>query len=120
MLQDQANLIKDKEAVKWQVKVADEKLVEIKRNLELAMQIAREAEAAKEVVQVALEETKRSKAAEVEGAVKEAVRQYQSSEEFIVLLEKEVGLEMVDLIYCFKRFSPGQKLNLNFAAYFPP
>ncbi|CAL9018833.1 unnamed protein product [Prunus brigantina] len=69
---------------------------------------------------VALEEIERSKDAKVEAALKEAVEQYQSSEKFTVLLEKEVGLEMVDLIYRFKGFNPGQKLNLNFAANFPP
>ncbi|CAL2270929.1 unnamed protein product [Prunus armeniaca] len=44
------------------------------------------------------------------------MKQYRSSVEFTALLDKEVGLEMVDLIYCFKRFNPGHKLNLNFVA----
>lgn len=84
------------------------------------MQAAREAEAMKEVAQVVLEEAKQSKATELQAAVREAVRQYSSSEEFIVLLDKEVGLEMVDLFYCFKRFNLSQKLNLNFAGDLPP
>lgn len=84
------------------------------------MQAAREAEAMKEVAQVVLEEAKQSKATELQAAVREAVRQYNSSEEFIVLLDKEVGLEIIDLVYCFKHFNLSQKLNLNFAGDLPP
>lgn len=39
---------------------------------------------------------------------------------FTILIDQEVGLEMVDLVFRFKRFNPGQKLNLNFAEDFPP
>lgn len=67
-------------------------------------------------VRVVLEEIERSRAAEVEAAVRKAVRQYRSS----VLLDKEVGLEIVDLVYRFKHFNPGQKLNLNFDVDPPP
>lgn len=52
-----------------------------------------------------LEETERSKVAEIEAAMKETVRQYRSSKEFTILLDNEVGLEMVDPIYHFKLFN---------------
>lgn len=53
VLQDHANLIKYKEAIEQQVKVADDKLSEMKGTLEAA----KEAEEAKEAVTVMLEET---------------------------------------------------------------
>ncbi|CAL2237451.1 unnamed protein product [Prunus armeniaca] len=84
--------------------------------LESAVTVAKEAEEAKKVVQVALEESKRAKVSEIKAAVREAVRSYRSSREFSVLLDKEVGSEMADLLYCFKRYNPGLKLNLNFIA----
>lgn len=101
------------------MKATDDKLAEMRVNLEAAVQVATEAEAAKQAVQVVLEDNERSRGAKVEAIVKEAINQYISSEDFTVLLDKEVGLEMVDLIYRFKCFIPGKKLNLNFVADFP-
>ncbi|CAL2237955.1 unnamed protein product [Prunus armeniaca] len=46
--------------------------------------------------------------------------QQQRMPKFSILLDKEVGSEMVDLLYRFKRYNPGQKLNLNFIANPPP
>ena len=66
--------------------------------------------------QDAMEESERTKAAEVEAAVQSAIQGYRSSEEFAALLDREVGSEMADMLYRFKRYNPGQKLNLNFAA----
>ncbi|BBH09468.1 hypothetical protein Prudu_021973 [Prunus dulcis] len=54
------------------------------------------------------------------GCVQSAVQGYRSFGEFTTLLDKEVGSEMADLLYRFKRYNPGQKLNLNFAADPPP
>ncbi|CAL8999813.1 unnamed protein product, partial [Prunus brigantina] len=75
---------------------------------------------AKEAVQVALEQSERAKATDIEAAVQEAVRSYRWSTEFSILLDKEVGSEMADLLYRFKRYNPGQKLNLNFIVDPPP
>ncbi|KAI5312713.1 hypothetical protein L3X38_041887 [Prunus dulcis] len=80
----------------------------------------KEAEAASDAVRVALEETERSRAAATEAAVREAISKYRSSEEFTALLDNKVGSEMADLVYLFKRFNPGQKLNLNFGTDPPP
>ncbi|CAL8120714.1 unnamed protein product [Prunus armeniaca] len=81
---------------------------------------ANEALEANEAVQVAFEELERAKASEIEAAVQEAIRRYCHSYEFSTLLDKEVGSEMADLVYRFKRYSPRQKLNLNFIANPPP
>lgn len=75
-LQDHANLVKDKKASKWQVKTAKEKLAEMRVNLDAVVQVAREAEAVEQAVQVMLEESERSRAAEVEASMKEAVTLY--------------------------------------------
>ncbi|KAI5313072.1 hypothetical protein L3X38_042246 [Prunus dulcis] len=72
----------------------------MKVNLEVAIQAARDAEAVKGAVEVALEEMEWSKAAEADIA--------------------EVGLEMANLVYRFKPFNPLVKLNLNFAVDPPP
>lgn len=102
------------------MKAAEAKLFEMRVNLEAAIQAARDAEAAKGAVEVALEEMEWSKAAEADIAVQQAIRQYRLSDEFIALVDKEVGLEMADLVYRFKRFNSSVKLNLNFAADPPP
>ncbi|CAL2228035.1 unnamed protein product [Prunus armeniaca] len=88
--------------------------------LEAAQLTAKEALESKEAIQVAFEESERVRAFEVEAAVQEAIRGYRRSTEFSTLLDKEVGLEMADLLYRFKRYNPGKKLNLNFIAYPPP
>ncbi|CAL8992684.1 unnamed protein product [Prunus brigantina] len=49
-----------------------------------------------------------------------AERRFCQSTEFSILLDKEVGAEMADLLYRFKRYNPGRKLNLNFIADPPP
>lgn len=107
VLQDHANLLKNKEALERQLKALEDKLAEMKGALEASVNAAKEVETTKEGVRVVLE---------IEVAVREAVSLYQSSEEFTILLDNEVSLEMMDLIYRFKRFNPGQKLNLNFVA----
>ncbi|CAL2271963.1 unnamed protein product [Prunus armeniaca] len=86
------------------------KVAEIRVALDAAVMTAKEA------VQAAWEESERAKAAEIEVAVREAIRGYRSPDEFTALLDNEVGSEMANLLYRFKRFNPGQKLNLNFAA----
>lgn len=88
--------------------------------LEAAVTVAKDAETAKGAVQAALEESELEKAAEIEATVREGVRSYRSSKEFTALLDNEVGSEMADLLYRFKQFNPGQKLNLNFVADPPP
>ncbi|CAL2227259.1 unnamed protein product [Prunus armeniaca] len=65
-------------------------------------------------------ERQRARASEVEAAVQEAIQGYRRSTEFSTLLDKEVGSEMADLLYRFKRYNPGKKLNLNFIADPPP
>ena len=115
-----ADLLKDKEAAERRAFAAEAKAEETRLALEAARTAARDAEAASEAVQDALEESERTKAAEIEAAVRSAIQGYRSSEEFAVLLDKEVGSEMADMLYRFKRYNPGQKLNLNFAADPPP
>ncbi|CAL2247624.1 unnamed protein product [Prunus armeniaca] len=68
----------------------------------------------------AFEESERARASEVEAAVQEAIQGYRRSTKFSTLLDKEVGSEMADLLYRFKRYNPGKKLNLNFIADPPP
>ncbi|CAL2225171.1 unnamed protein product [Prunus armeniaca] len=113
VLKDHANLVKDNEALEQQGKAAEAKLSEIRATLDAAIQAARDEEAAKEEVEVVMEDMEWSKAAEVEAAVQHAITQYNSS-------DKEVGLEMVNLIHRFKRFNPSAKLNLNFVVDPPP
>ncbi|CAL2265112.1 unnamed protein product [Prunus armeniaca] len=106
-LQDHDHLLHDKQATKrqlWSRRVT----------------ATRDAEAAKEAVQVALVESERAKAAEIEAAFREAVQSYRSSSEFSNLLDEEVGSKMAGLLYRFKRYNPGQKLNLNFISDPPP
>ncbi|CAL8175093.1 unnamed protein product [Prunus armeniaca] len=95
-------------------KASEAKLAEMRVVLDFAVTMAKDAKAAKGAVQAALEESERAKAVEIDAAVREAIRGYRTSEEFTVLLDNEVGSEMADLHYRFKRFNPGQKLNLNF------
>ncbi|CAL8096167.1 unnamed protein product [Prunus armeniaca] len=78
--------------------------------LECAQLVAREGDEAKEAMQ----------ASEIEAAVREAIRSYRLSTEFSILLDKEVGSEIADLLYIFKRHNLGRKLNLNFIADPPP
>lgn len=75
VLQDHANLIKDKKALERQVKAADDKLAEMRGALETAVRAAKEAEADRDAVHVVLEEAEWSKAVEVEAAVREAISQ---------------------------------------------
>ncbi|CAL9029140.1 unnamed protein product [Prunus brigantina] len=90
-LQDQAHLLKDKQAAERQVKASEAKLAEMRAALDAAVTAAIDAEAAKEAVQTALEDSERAKTAEIDLAVREAIRGYRSSEEFTVLLDRKVG-----------------------------
>ncbi|CAL8090458.1 unnamed protein product [Prunus armeniaca] len=119
-IQDHANLAKDLQAAERQVRVYESKFADLSSALESAQLSAKEALEAKEVVEVALEESERAKASEIEAAVQEAIRKYRHSTDFSTLLDREVGSEMVDLIYRFKPYNPGTKLNLNFIADPPP
>ncbi|CAL2254893.1 unnamed protein product [Prunus armeniaca] len=111
-IQDHANLAKDL--------VYESKFADLSSALESAQLSAKEALEAKEAVKVALEESEWAKESEIEAAVREAIQKYRHSPDFSTLLDKEVGSEMVDLIYRFKRYNPGTKLNLNFIADPPP
>ncbi|BBG99218.1 hypothetical protein Prudu_008831 [Prunus dulcis] len=119
-IQDHAHLLKEKEAAERRALAAEAMVGEMRTALEAARAAARDAEAVSEAVQDAMQESERTKAAEVEAAVQAAIQGYRSSEEFTTLLDGEVGSEMADMLYRFKRYNPGQKLNLNFAADPPP
>ena len=119
-LQEHAQLLKEKEAAERHALASEAKAEQMRAALEAARAAARDAEAVSEAIQDALQESERTKAAEIEAAVQSAVQGYRSSAEFTTLLDKEVGSEMADLLYRFKRYNPGQKLNLNFAADPPP
>ncbi|CAL8076798.1 unnamed protein product [Prunus armeniaca] len=119
-LQDHAHLLKDKQAAERQVKASEAKLAEMRVVLDAAVGAAKDVEAVKEAVQVALEESERAKAAEIDTTVQEVIKSYHLSKEFTVLLDKEVGSDMADLLYRFKRYNPKQKLNLNFITDPPP
>ncbi|CAL2247790.1 unnamed protein product [Prunus armeniaca] len=119
-IQDHANLAKDLQAAERQVRVYESKFADLSAALESTQLSAREALEAKEAVEVALEESEWAKASEIETDVQEAIRKYRYSSDFSTLLDKEVGPEMVDLIYRFKWYNPGTKLNLNFVADPPP
>ncbi|CAL2245329.1 unnamed protein product [Prunus armeniaca] len=119
-IQAQANLAKDMQAAERQVKVYQAKLGEMSAALEAAQLAAKEALESKEAIQVAFEESERARASEIEAAVQKAIQGYRRSTEFSTLLDKEVGSEMADLLYRFKRYNPGKKLNLNFIADPPP
>ncbi|CAL8992881.1 unnamed protein product [Prunus brigantina] len=108
-IQTQANLVKDMQAAERQIKG-----YEAMESTQLA---AREA---KEAIQVAMEESERTRASDIEATVQEASWKYRHSTDFSILLDKEVGSEMVDLVYRFKRYNPGVNLNLNFIADPPP
>ncbi|KAL6284824.1 hypothetical protein ACE6H2_015753 [Prunus campanulata] len=103
-LQDHASLVQDMHAAERQIRAHEAKLAEMREALDGAERMAKDAEEAKLV----------------EAAVRGAIRDYRSSTEFTSLVDNEVASEMADLIYRFKRFNPGQKLNLNFAADPPP
>ncbi|CAL2267232.1 unnamed protein product [Prunus armeniaca] len=115
-IQAHANLAKDMQATEQHVKVYQAKLGEMSAALESAQLAAKEALESKEAIQVAFEESERARASEIKAAVQEAIQGYRQSSEFTTLLDKEVGSKMVDLLYRFKRYNPGNKLNLNFIA----
>ncbi|CAL9018473.1 unnamed protein product, partial [Prunus brigantina] len=115
-IQANEDLAKDLQAAERQVKYYEAKFSEMSEALESAQQTAKEALEAKEAVQVALEDSERTKASEIEAAI----RGYRRSTEFSQLLDSEVGEEMAGLLYRFKRYNPGVKLNLNFIADPPP
>ncbi|KAI5338793.1 hypothetical protein L3X38_018065 [Prunus dulcis] len=102
------------------VEAIEAKLAKIRVNLDVAVDAAWEFEEAKQAVEVVLEAAEQSRADEIKAAVKKVITQYRSSEDFTVLLDREVRARMVDLIYRFKCFNLGKKLNLNFLANFPP
>ncbi|CAL9010607.1 unnamed protein product, partial [Prunus brigantina] len=97
-IQDHAHLVKDMQAAERQINCYEAKFSEM----------------------VAMEESERKRDSDIEAAVQEAIRKYRHSTDFSALLDKEVGSEMVDLVYRFKRYNPGVKLNLNFIADPPP
>lgn len=72
--------------------------------------------AAKYAMHMVLEEMEWSRATKVDYAVQQAIAQHRSLEQFTVLLDDDVGLEMTGLIFQFKLFNLDQKLNLNFAS----
>ncbi|CAL9021233.1 unnamed protein product, partial [Prunus brigantina] len=119
-IQDHAHLVKDMQAAERQIKGYEAKFAEMVAAMESARLAATEAREEKEAIQVAMEESERTRASETEAAVQEAIRSYRHSPDFSALLDKEVGSEMADLIYRFKRYNPGVKLNLNFVADPPP
>ncbi|CAL9022366.1 unnamed protein product, partial [Prunus brigantina] len=119
-IQDHAHLVKDMQAAERQIKGYEAKFSEMVAAMESAQLAATEAREAKEAIQVAMEESERKRDSDIEAAVQEAIRKYRHSTDFSALLDKEVGSEMVDLVYRFKRYNPGVKLNLNFIADPPP
>ncbi|BBN68171.1 hypothetical protein Prudu_309S000300 [Prunus dulcis] len=102
-LQEHAQLLREKEAAERQALASEAKAEQMRAALEAAWAAAGDAEAVSEAVQDALQESERTKAAEIEAAVQSAVQGYRSSGEFTTLLDKEVGSEMADLLYLFKR-----------------
>ncbi|BBH04439.1 hypothetical protein Prudu_015583, partial [Prunus dulcis] len=126
-IQAHAQLLREKEAAERRALASEAmagearaELEAVRAALEAARAAARDAEAVSEAIQDAMQESERNKAAEVEAAVQTAIQGYRSSGEFAALLDGEVGSEMVGMLYRFKRYNPGQKLNLNFAADPPP
>ncbi|CAL8162744.1 unnamed protein product [Prunus armeniaca] len=77
----------DKQAAERQVKASEAKLAEMRAALDAAMTAVKDVVEVKEAVQTALEESERAKTAEIDAAVREAIRGYRSSEEFTVLLD---------------------------------
>ncbi|CAL9010659.1 unnamed protein product, partial [Prunus brigantina] len=86
---------KDLHAAERQIKSYEATFAEMTAALELAKLSAKEALEAKEAVQVALEDSERTKASEIKAA-------------------------MAGLLYRFKRYNPGKKLYLDFNADPPP
>ncbi|CAL8998456.1 unnamed protein product [Prunus brigantina] len=119
-IQTQANLAKDLQAAERQIKGYETKFADMVAAMESVQLAAKEAREAKGAIQVAMEESERTRDSEIEAAVQEAIRKYRHSTDFSALLDKEVGSEMVDMVYRFKRYNPGVKLNLNFIADPPP
>ncbi|XP_021803323.1 eukaryotic translation initiation factor 5B-like, partial [Prunus avium] len=90
------------------------KIVELASKLaatELELIATQEAKAA---VDVAMDAAERSHAKEVEEAKAKAVADYRASEEFTLLVDKEVMEQCDDFVYRFKRYNADKKLNLNF------
>ncbi|CAL9017933.1 unnamed protein product, partial [Prunus brigantina] len=119
-IQDHAHLVKDMQAAERQIRGYEAKFAEMVAAKESAQLAATEAREAKEAIQVAMEESERTRASDIEAAVQEAIWKYRHSTDFSVLLDKEVGSKMADLVYRLKRYNPGVKLNLNFIADPPP
>ena len=126
-IQAHAQLLREKEAAERRALASEAmagearaELEAVRAALEAARAAARDAEAVSEAIQDAMQESERNKAAEVEAAVQTAIQGYRSSGEFAALLDGEVASEMVGMLYRIKRYNPGQKLNLNFAADPPP
>ncbi|KAL6292538.1 hypothetical protein ACE6H2_000680 [Prunus campanulata] len=84
---------------------------------ELELLAAQEAKAA---VEVALDAAERSHGGEVEEAKVKAVADYRMSEEFTLLVDKEVMEQCDDFVYRFKRYNADKRLNLNFLRDPPP
>lgn len=80
-------------------KDADDSLVVTRVASEAAEHAARDANAAKEAIQVVLDESERVRASEVDSVVRQAIAQFRSSEDFTVLLDQKVCLEVADLIF---------------------
>lgn len=124
LFQDHSAMVGEKEAVGRLAAKVERRVYEVERQAKDAEDSLAEKyaalEVANEVVQVVLDDWERTRAREVDLAFRQIIAHYCSSEEFTILLDKEVDLEMADLICHFKRFNPGQKLNLNFTGDFPP
>ncbi|KAL6293977.1 hypothetical protein ACE6H2_002119 [Prunus campanulata] len=69
---------------------------------------------AKAAVEVAMDAADQSHAKELEEARVKAVADYRSTEEFTLLVDKEVMEQCDDFVYQFKRYNADKRLNLNF------
>ncbi|KAL6288102.1 hypothetical protein ACE6H2_012492 [Prunus campanulata] len=78
------------------------------------------AQEAKVAVEVALDAAERSHGREVEEAKVKAVADYRMSEEFTLLVDKEVMEQCDDFVYRFKWYNADKRLNLNFLRDPPP
>ncbi|CAL8090349.1 unnamed protein product [Prunus armeniaca] len=86
------------------------KIVKLSSKLAAAEVAVVEAHEAK----AAMDAAERSHKAEVREAKAKALADYQNSEEFTALLDKEVMGQCDDLVYRFKRYNADMKLSLNF------
>ncbi|KAL6280046.1 hypothetical protein ACE6H2_016927 [Prunus campanulata] len=71
-------------------------------------------------MEVAKDAADRSHAKELEEAKAKAVADYRASEEFTLLVDKEVMEQCDDFVYRFKRYNADKKLKLNFLRDPPP